>query len=465
MSGGSLAFPTGDRDSSALFIEKVAPSEVQAGQPFGYQIRVTNLTSMALDNVVVEEAFSKNFELGKTTPASSGKADQGVFNLGSLAPHGVKLIEVSGQVKTDGPVSTCSSVSYNSGLCMVMNAVSPKLSLKAKGPSEAKICDPVEATYVVTNSGSGTARNVVVSGDLPDGMTTKSGARSFEKKFAALASGESKEFSIPASVAREGSFQYGGIAVAEGGLNAKSEAITTMVKQPLIAVAKAGTQKSFAGRTVRYQIDVINNGTAVAENTIIEDEVPRNFKFKSASHGGKVVGKKIQWKLGSLAPKQTKKLTVELKAGEIGTYSSDVLGSADCAQTAKASIRTVVEGIPAILLEVIDEEDPIEVGESVVYEIKVFNQGSAADQDIRITCTLPPNVSYVTSTGPTKASLSGSTLNFAALPSLAPQKTAIYKVTVKADAAASARFKVSMNSRELAASGAVEETEATNYYE
>jgi uncharacterized repeat protein (TIGR01451 family) len=55
MSTTSLAFPTGDRSTSALLVEKSLPREVKVGQDFDYQIRVTNITDHPLTDVVVRE--------------------------------------------------------------------------------------------------------------------------------------------------------------------------------------------------------------------------------------------------------------------------------------------------------------------------------------------------------------------------------------------------------------------------
>ena len=53
----SLAYPTGDKKTSALLLDKLAPREIVAGQAFAYEIQVANLTSMALDNVTVTETL------------------------------------------------------------------------------------------------------------------------------------------------------------------------------------------------------------------------------------------------------------------------------------------------------------------------------------------------------------------------------------------------------------------------
>ena len=118
--------------------------------------------------------------------------------------------------------------------------------------------------------------------------------------------------------------------------------------------------------------------------------------------------------------------------------------------------------MPAILLEVVDLDDPVEVGNQTTYEIKVVNQGSAVGTNIGITCTLPTEMQYITSGGPTEGRLDGNTLRFAPLPSLAPQASATFRVTVRGASAGDVRFKVSMISDQITAP--VEETESTNIY-
>ena len=54
----SRAYPTGNRATSALLVERQTPAEVQAGQRYEYKIRLTNLTAMPLVNVLVTDTAS-----------------------------------------------------------------------------------------------------------------------------------------------------------------------------------------------------------------------------------------------------------------------------------------------------------------------------------------------------------------------------------------------------------------------
>ncbi|AQQ69828.1 hypothetical protein SMSP2_00162 [Limihaloglobus sulfuriphilus] len=59
-----------------------------------------------------------------------------------------------------------------------------------------------------------------------------------------------------------------------------------------------------------------------------------------------------------------------------------------CAEAVDASIATQVEGIAAVLLEVIDVEDPIDLGKETTYVITAANQGTSTDSHIKIFCEL-----------------------------------------------------------------------------
>ena len=157
--------------------------------------------------------------------------------------------------------------------------------------------------------------------------------------------------------------------------------------------------------------------------------------------------------------------TVDLVVAEdeAGPELSTARAMADCANQPECELRTVWEGIPAVLLEVIDVEDPDEVGTTDTYIITVTNQGSATDTNVRITCELEPAMEYVSSDGPTRATSTGRTITFAPLPTLQPKQKATWRVVVRGIEPGDIRFRVTMITDEL--TRIVEETEATRFYE
>jgi uncharacterized repeat protein (TIGR01451 family) len=135
---------------------------------------------------------------------------------------------------------------------------------------------------------------------------------------------------------------------------------------------------------------------------------------------------------------------------------------ADCAPQVDASATTDIMGIPAILLEVIDIEDPIAIGGVQTYVITATNQGSAPATNVKINCSLESAQEYVSGDGPTAVTGKGDTISCAPYPSLRPGAKATWRVKVKALKAGDIRFKAVMTSDQL--SRPVEETEATTQY-
>ena len=69
---------------------------------------------------------------------------------------------------------------------------------------------------------------------------------------------------------------------------------------------------------------------------------------------------------------------------------------------------------------------------------------------------------YISSSGPTTASVLGNRVTFAPLASLAPKASASWNINVKAVGEGDVRFKATMNSSQLGRD--VIETEATRFY-
>jgi uncharacterized repeat protein (TIGR01451 family) len=122
-----------------------------------------------------------------------------------------------------------------------------------------------------------------------------------------------------------------------------------------------------------------------------------------------------------------------------------------------------VAGVPGVLLEVGDVDDPVEVNGRTAYVITVTNQGFAVSTNIKIVCVLEENVKYLSSSGVTSGTLEGNTITFAPLASLPPKAKATWKVAVTAIKAGDSRFKVTMITDQL--TRPVEETEATRVYD
>jgi uncharacterized repeat protein (TIGR01451 family) len=250
-------------------------------------------------------------------------------------------------------------------------------------------------------------------------------------------------------------------ASSSSGLKAQATT-TTVVRKPVLTITKTGRKTQYIGRTLTYEITVTNKGDGPARKTVVEDSIPAGVTSVKPSSGGRIVGSKVIWELGTLAANSSKKVSVTYTPTRLATLRNTATAKAYCADAVSASATTSVAGIPAILLEVIDLVDPVEVGNQTTYVITATNQGSMPGTNITIMCTWEDKQQYVSSSGATTGRAEANTLKFAPLRSLAPQARATWRVVIRAVQPGDVRFAVRMNTGEF--ERPVEETESTNLY-
>lgn len=460
-----MAFPTGDKRTSAVMVQQVMPKQVRAGANYEYEIHVTNITAGTLQNVVVNgESMSNMNIVSSVPPAGRSSAGNAQWVVGDLASCKTSIIKVTAVAPAVGNASNCLSVSYNNTLCASLEVVQPALALvKTMSPADGLICDPVTVNFEVKNTGSGAATNVVIKDQLPGGMTTMDGKTAIEIPVGTLAAGQSATRSVQVKATQKGRFENDAQAMADGGLTATSGKAAVMLKQPVLALAIKCPTRVFLGRDVCYEVTVNNTGDAPSNNTILSANMPAGATFVRASDGGAPAGAGVSWNIGTVPAGGSKTVTFCVKPGAAGAYAVTATVNGNCANQATANCSTNLEGIPAILVECIDVDDPDEVGTDETYIITVTNQGTAPGTGIKVVATIPAEMSYLSSSGATTGTANGQVVTFAPLPSLAPKAKAEWRVVVKANKPGDVRFRIQVTSDQFTVP--IEETESTNLYQ
>jgi uncharacterized repeat protein (TIGR01451 family) len=470
MARNMMSFPSavkgsgmGDACCGQVVLEQVVPKQVNAGEPFDYVIKAHNKGDLEVREVVVTDQLPEGLEVISSSPPMEGaRGGQTSWNLGRLKPGETKTIKVTGSASGVGRITHCATVDYVPYICVTTVVVKPSLQLVKTAPREVLICDPIPVKLKVTNSGTGVAENVKINDPLPRSLVTAADrSNRIMIDVGDLGAGESREYEVELKALTTGT--YTSSATATSGQLKDSAETTTVVREPILVIAKESVPREFLGKEVTYTVTVRNTGDAPATDTMIVDNLPGKVKFVRASRGGAHADGAVAWKVGTVPVGGSKTVSVTVLPDGPGSYRNVVKASANCAKEVSAQSTTQVVGIPAILLEVIDVEDPIRVGDNVTYVITTTNQGSATGTSIQIVATLEDSMSYVSSDGPTRGSVRGNTITFAPLPSLDPKAKATWKVVVKATKVSDARFSISMTSAQI--SRPVTETEATNLYD
>jgi uncharacterized repeat protein (TIGR01451 family) len=450
-------------DCGIIKIEKIMPASVQLGKTFEYYIIVTNLTNGVVEDVHLTEVLADNFKFASASPKAVVEGKVLSWMMDSLAANAQEKIKITGTATSADTLTHCANATYKMPACAMTKVVEPKLAISKTATDKVVICDKVMLKYTVTNTGTGVTKGVKISEKLPEGLVGADGSKAVSLNVGDLAPGASKTMTVMATAQKTGVFQGKAMASADGDMKAESAMTKTVVTKPVLTIAKSGRESQYLGRKVVYSIKVTNTGDAVAEDVTVEDMISANAKFVSASDGGKVAAGKVAWKLGDMAPKASKTVKVAYMPAKIGKVGGKAATMADCAQAATVAAMTDVEGIAAVLLEVIDVSDPIEVGSNETYKVTVTNQGSATETNVDIEATLSDKMQYVSSSGQTAGTFAEGKVKFASLARLAPKAKASWTITVKAVKAGDVRIKVVMNADQLESE--VMETEATKFYE
>lgn len=451
-----------------IAITKTGPSSAIVGDEFTYDIVVSNPSQVDVTNVVLTDTVPSGLSYVSSNPQGSASGNAVRWTKDTLPARSKFTVQMTVKADRTGTFENCAEVRADAGLsardCATTVVTAPALAIEKTGPAEVLICDDITYTIVVRNTGDAPAQNVVVMDEMPNGMVAiinGQEARTVRSTIGTLAGGDSRQIKFTARAKQKGTFNNSANVTADGGLSGEASA-QTRVLQPVLELSKTGPEMRFVGRPAEYQITVQNTGDGPAQNTTLVDTPPSGMEFVSASDGGSVTQGRIRWDLGTLQPGASKTVRVTMTARSKGQQVNRVTAEAKCA-TAEAQFTTEVTGIAAILLECVDQADPIEVGANEVYVITVTNQGSADDTNIVITCTLPAEQEFVSAQAPTAETVQGKTVSFAPLPSLAPKAQAVYRVTVRGTGTGDVRFGVQLTSDQTTTP--VNETESTHIYE
>jgi uncharacterized repeat protein (TIGR01451 family) len=240
------------------------------------------------------------------------------------------------------------------------------------------------------------------------------------------------------------------MARADAQLVAKQQTQLTIVA-PQLEVAVQGPKRRYLERQATYTMLVSNPGTAPAKEVELVTHLPKGLKFVEANNAGQYDPQtnSVHWLLDELPPQETGQVTLTTLPVEAGEQMLRLEGTAQRGLSARQEEAIQVEGVAAILFQVVDAADPIEVGGETTYEIRVVNQGSKAATNIQLRAELPAELKAVEAQGPTRYELQGQLVEFEPLARLAPKADTTYRLRVQGLAAGDLRVQVQLKTDEM----------------
>jgi uncharacterized repeat protein (TIGR01451 family) len=446
-------------DQYAVNLVKSAPDTVAINEPYAYSYTVT--AKQDLKKVVVEEQIPAGTVYVSSNPEAEVAGSNVTWTLYNLA-SGVKApLELVVKPTSVADLSSCATVTAYQDACTTTSVGVPELAIVKTTPNEQVLLNTgVPWNITVTNTGNFCAYDVVVTDTLPAGVSHESGNSKLVTELGTLAPGESRDITVNTSAAAAGEHCNVAVASSSNAESAQDDACVVVVEAGL-EVTKEGTPMQFVGKKASYQIVVENTGDMALSDVVVTDTVPAQNKLLTAP-GAQVEGNTATWTT-SLAAGESKSFDVTVKGLEEGTYCNQVsASSAAYGLSGSDDACTEWRGYPALLIEVIDTEDPLLVGEETTYVIQITNQGTAADTNVTLDVQLPSELAIVSAAGDTPGTISGNDVKFAPYAVLNAKEIIQFRVVAKAVSIGDARFRAQMNSELLQTP--VPEEEATQVY-
>ncbi len=450
------AVKTGCSESTGGLIRlaKTMPAEASLGAEFVSELTITAQGCAA--NVVVRDTLPAGASYVKSEPAATVEGNQLVWNIGNMDAGQTIKGKVVLKADKEGTLVNCATVSADPRVCAQTLVGKPVITIDKKGPETAILGQDVTYNIVVKNTGSAAAKSVVVTDPVPTGMSHASGKGELSFDVGDLAPGQSKPLAVTFKANQRGKVCNTATANSSNAGKVSDDACTTILV-PGLKVEKTGTKEQILGRNADYDITVSNTGDTTLQNVTVTDTAPVETSIVNAP-GATLAGNKATWTIASLAPGAKASQSVKLTSKTAGTHCNTVTASSGgMSDSAKAC--TLWKGIAAVLLEVVDDPDPIQVGESTTYTIRVFNQGFADIHNVKIAATFGEQITPVSSA---QGSVSGKSVNFPVVAKLAAKATITYTVTVKGASVGDSRNKISLTAEELRTP--VDEEESTTVY-
>lgn len=454
--------PTGKQEP-AVSIEWIGTPSAKVGTTADYSLVVRNICNIPVQQVALRVRIPVGLTVAATEPRAVTEAGgMLMWDLGSLMAKQERVLQLKLQADTKGDVTPQAWVTFTGSSAMRIRVREPKLLVKCGVQEKVLVGDPAAFTLTVSNPGDGSADQVKIRATLSEGLEHARGNK-IDFDIGSLAPGESRNVTLLCATRVGGAQKCEASVESDGGLKA-TDTGTVNVIMPRLDLQLSGPRLRYLERKAIYSLKVTNPGDAAATNVTVADMVPAGFKVLAASDGGRhdFQTRTVSWFLGEIGPGQSREVKVEVQAINPGDHEHKASAVGARGLRADSKLMTKVEGLAALLVEMVDTEDPIEAGGDTGFEVRVTNTGSKAEGDIKLVATVPDKMQFKNAQGPVKYQQEGNRIVFEPIEKLAPRADAIFRINVKAMESGIARFKIQVSSASM--TDPVMKEEATRIY-
>jgi gliding motility-associated-like protein/uncharacterized repeat protein (TIGR01451 family) len=425
---------------------------VSAGDQIIYTIEVVNSGNVTLHEVYVQDPLTGLDEyIGGLAPGQSGSFSE--------------TYTITSQDVTSGSVlNTASSFGLGPNLEEVFASAEAIVELaraelsmfKQAVTEEVNAGDQLTYNIVVSNQNQVPAINVVVSDELPagvsfvsasDGGTYNAQTNTVTWMMGNLAADASFTLNLVVQVNMDvadgtviTNFAVANNDNADFPAESNPAPVTVIARADLMILKGADVGSAYNGEQITYTLTVTNMGPSAAQNVVVSDLLPPQVSFVSASDGGvyNAEGHSVSWNVASMAAQASLTLTIvvqvkmDVAAGTaITNFASVSSDTEDPDQGNNQASVTVTGSGPRADVQVVKSVDGgvILAGNNFSYTITVTNNGPSAATNIAVVDILPAQANFVSAgqNGTYNAGARSVTWN---IPSLAAGQSQSFTITL-----------------------------------
>ncbi|TWT88778.1 Large cysteine-rich periplasmic protein OmcB precursor [Pseudobythopirellula maris] len=429
---------------ASVVIQKLTPREIQVGKPCRFAVLVRNTGAVAAEGVEVRDQTPAGARMINTTPPAVEQGDALTWRLGRLAPGEERTLEMELMPTDEGEIGSVASVSFASQASGKVRCTRPQLALRLSTAKTVRAGKKHKVSIEMHNPGTGDATGVMLLANVPENLSHPAGP-ALEMEIGTLRAGETRTIDLMLGAERAGQVASNLVARADGNLQTEASA-TFEVIAPELKVAVDGPSRRYLEHAASYTISIDNPGTAAAQDVRLVSHLPDGMKFVKANNMGEYDESthSVYWSLAELPEGQRGEVELVAMPVTPGDHALRVESEAQEGLRTSETQRVLVEGIAAIKFEVLDRQDPIEVGGETTYQVRVVNQGTKAAERVRVVVDAPEGMRVVNAKGESRHSLSDHRAEFEPLATLAPKASALFFVRLEGTQPGDQRVTVSV---------------------
>ncbi|WP_372371263.1 hypothetical protein [Candidatus Uabimicrobium sp. HlEnr_7] len=445
----------------SMEISQSVPDKVSIGEEYVNNIELRAQTNVRRVQAVV--FLSPNMEYVKSVPPAEQTGDTLTWNYDQMSAGEKQGVKLWLRAASEGELTTCATVSSIPVCCATTFAGKATLVVEKTGPATATVGQKVTYTIIVKNTGSAAARDVKLIDRVPEELaySKTQDRKEIRHSLGNLQPGASKTFTLSLFAVARGT-ACNVVEITSSNAETVSDQACTEIRQLGAELVLQCRNVSYIGKNSKNSLIIRNTGDAPLTNAVVVVNMSDKLKVTKTSIPGEGYGSRLTWKFDEIKPGETKTIDIIVISKHKGKHCVEASMKTAEGLQKSANCCTQWQGFAAILIEMIDTEDPLIVNEETTYIIKITNQGTADDHDVKIHVQFPQEISPISASGATRGTVEGKRVDFQAYAVFRPKQIIEFRVRAKGVSTGDARVRVFLTSELL--KKPVPEEESTHVY-